>query len=76
MDTRTQAVEKSISAQFGVVGIDASDDGIVKKVPLEFIDTHNYWSILVVKELFKAMQNGTPYVTLSVKVQTCEEPQK
>lgn len=69
MDTRTQAVEKCISAQFGVVGIDASDDGIVKKVTLEFIDTHNYWSILVVKELFKAMQNGTPYVTLTVKAQ-------
>lgn len=69
MDTTTQAVDKSISAQFGVVGIDASDDGIVKKVTLEFIDTHNYWCIMVVRELFKAMQNGTPYVTLTVKAQ-------
>lgn len=69
MDTTTDTLGKSITSQFTVVGIDASDDGIVQRVTLEFIDTHNYWCIMAVKEIFKAMQNGTPYVTLTIKAQ-------
>lgn len=76
MDTTENKADEYISSQFTVIYMDATNDGFLKTLTLEFIDTHNYSSMMVAREIFKAIQSGKPYVTLSVKVQTCEEPQK